>query len=84
MSEFFPSSNPERDEHSADIDRRLVDGRLQELGVYEDLDYLFDEEYDDPETLLGEILTLATMYNLDIDEVLRETTPIESRKELEE
>lgn len=84
MREIFPSSNPERDDQPAEIDRWHVVGRLRELGVHEDLGYLFDEEYDDPETLLGEILMLASVYDLDIDDVLRETTPIESRKELEE
>lgn len=84
MREIFPSSNPERDDQSAEIDRRHVVGRLRELGVYEDLECLLEDEYSDEETLLSAILMLAATHDLDIDDVLRETTPIESRKELEE
>lgn len=79
MSEFLPQSNPEFEESEPKLDRNLVVGRLRELGVEEDLEYLLDESTLDDNDLMGEIVMLATMYDLDIDEVLRETTPIEHR-----
>ncbi len=78
MSEFSPQSNPEQSLEPK-LDRELVVGRLHESGVDEDLDYLLDESEFDDNDLLGEILTLAAMYDLDMDDVLPETTPIERR-----
>lgn len=83
MNEFL-GLNPEFGDGEPKIDRQLVIGRLRELGVREDLDYLLDKSEFDDNDLMGEILTLATMYDLDIDEVLRETTPIERRTKGEE
>lgn len=77
MSEMIPESEVEH-QTEAKLDRQHVVGRLRELGVQEDLEYLLDDELDDNECL-GEIATLASMYGLDPDDVLRETTPIESR-----
>jgi hypothetical protein len=58
------------------IDRQLVVGRLQEYGIEIELEDLEDLDEND---LLGEIANLVTMYDLDIDDILREVTPIESR-----
>lgn len=78
MSEM-PPDNTEQD-NTYPIDKELVVGRLQELGVDiepEDLDDLDDEE------VMTVILTHATMYDLDIDDVLRETAPVEKRRKEE-
>ncbi len=83
MSEFL-SIYPEMKEDEPKLDRQSAVGRLRELGVQEDLDYLLDESELDDNDLMGEIVTLATMYDLDMDDVLRETTPIERRTKGEE
>lgn len=76
MGERMP--NYEQDYEPA-IDRNLVIGRLRELGVQEDLGYLLDEDEMDDNVLMGEIVMLADMYDFDMDDVLPETLPIESR-----
>ncbi len=83
MNEFLPQY-PEFEKSEPKIDRQLVVKRLKELGVQEDLDYLLDEANFDDNELLGEIAMLATMYDLDIDVVLGEVTPIERRTRGEE
>ncbi|MEO8691818.1 MAG: hypothetical protein ABI397_03485 [Candidatus Saccharimonas sp.] len=84
MSEFELWKNIECEPEESKLDRELVAGRLRELGVQEDLAYLLNPEELDDNEVLGEIVTLATMYDLDIDDVLRETTPIEQRNEVDE
>jgi len=75
MSEFMPGSPESEPEHS--IDRELIVGRLQEYGAEiepEDLEGLDDND------VMGVLATYATMYDLDLDEILPETLPIEKRR----
>lgn len=79
MGDFEPPYESEPQPYP--LDRALVVGRLQEFGVDiepEDLDGLDDE------AVMGVILNYSTMYDLDIDDVLPEVTPIEHRTKGEE
>jgi|GEM_PF-5753193 len=71
------TTSPELEGAEPKIDLRLVVGRLQEYGVVVEME---DFEGLDPDDILGDIANYATMYDLDIDDILREVTPIESRK----
>lgn len=73
----MPETSPEYDSTEAKIDLALVVGRLQEYGVEVELE---DFEGLGPDDIMGDIAGYATMYDLDIDEILRQVTPIESRK----
>ncbi len=83
MNELL-AHKPENQNNEPKLDRQLVVGRLRELGIKEDLEYLFDEHEFDDNVLLGEIVTLALMYDLDMDDVLPEVAPIEKRTRGEE
>ncbi len=74
MSEF-PSNNPEYEE-PVTLDRELIVGRLQEYGVPiepEDLDGLDEDE------TYNTILMYAVQAGVDIDEILPQVAPVESR-----
>lgn len=71
------ATSPEQEPTEAKIDLRLVVGRLQEYGVEVELE---DFEGLDPDEVMGDIVNYATMHDLDMDDILREVTPIESRK----
>jgi hypothetical protein len=74
MDEAFPSEKGYEEPH--ELDRELIVGRLQEYGVpieLEDLDgFDEDEAYD-------LILTYALQSGVDMDEVLPQVAPVESR-----
>ena len=71
------TTSPEQEPTEAAIDLVLVVGRLQELGVEVEL-----EDFDglDPNEILSHIASYATMYDIDIDDILPQVTPIESRE----
>jgi len=74
MSEI---SGEHESETARPIDRGLVVGRLQEYGIAiepGDFDGLDDDD------VMGDIVTYAAMLDIDMDDILREVTPIESRK----
>jgi len=58
------------------LDRELIIGRLQEFGVEIEPEDI--EDQDDNE-LIGTIVTLATMYDFDMDDILPQVTPVDSR-----
>ena len=74
MDETFPSY--ENHEEPVAIDLNLVVGRLQEFGVPVELEDFIDEDEND---ILGAIAGYAELYDLDMDEILPQVTPIESR-----
>lgn len=79
MKEFAPSVEEELSPRA--LDRELIIGRLQEYGVGiepEDLEGLDDQD------VMGEIVTYVAMYDLDMDDILPEVTPIEHRTRGEE
>lgn len=74
MSEI-PGNNFEVDDQYP-IDRQLVVGRLQEYGIDIELEDLDDKDDAD---VMGIIVTYATMYDFDMDDILPQVTPIENR-----
>jgi len=74
MSVEFPSDSETDRELS--LDRDLVIGRLQEYGVEIESEDIEDQ---DDNTLIGTIVTLATMYDFDMDDILPQITPVDSR-----
>lgn len=75
MSEFIHQSGPEYEEPH-ELDRNLVVKRLQEYGVPiepEDLEDLDEDEVYDL------ILSYTSACDIDMDEILPQVTPVESR-----
>lgn len=58
------------------LDRELVVGRHQEHGVNIEPEDLKGEDDND---VLGLVTTYATIYDIDVDDILRQVTPIKKR-----